>query len=323
MASIIQDKLAPRFELDRAAGQSPAVIRVRNLQTILNIGKDAWGRSGKSQPVLLSASVFLNMPFESASNEDAVTKSTIHYGILSKRILEASALFSPGQTIKGQYESRTLRKLTHWIYQSLTRPSDDGGDPILTESVLNLLELSIMLPKASLIGTGVSLTFASLFNIVDRSVISINLALHDLRIPTLIGVNSNERLAKQIVVANVEIDGYALLGDEYCELEQVVVKTIEESSFQTLEALATHVCRRIIKYFLLPHYLEREENLDENPDVPNVKICLEKPTAVTMADAPVIELVMNARNSGLWERCPIIKVPFPLSSTLDHWISLQ
>lgn len=224
MASIIQDKLAPRFELDPAAGQSPAVIRVRNLQTILNIGKDAWGRSGKSQPVLLSASVFLKKPFESASNEDAVTNSTIHYGILSKRILEASALFSPGQTIRGQYESRTLRKLTHWIYQSLTRPSDDGGDPILTESVLNLLELSIMLPKASLIGTGVSLTFASLFNIVDRSVISINLALHDLRIPTLIGVNSNERLAKQIVVANVEIDGYALLGDEYCELEQVVVK---------------------------------------------------------------------------------------------------
>ncbi|KAH8657431.1 Dihydroneopterin aldolase-domain-containing protein [Tricladium varicosporioides] len=323
MASVIRDKLSPRFELDRAAGQSPAAIHVRNLQTILTIGKDAWGRVGKSQPVLISTSVFLTKPFESASDEDAVTNSTIHYGILSKRILEASALFSPGRNVKGQYESRTLRKLIHCIYQSLTQPLDDGGDPILSTSVYNLLELSIMLPKGSLIGTGVSLTFAGLSNIAEQSTMSMNLALHNLRIPTLIGVNPNERLAKQIVVANVEIDGYGLLGDVYCELEQVVVKTIEESSFQTLEALATHVCRRIIRYFLLPHYREREGDLDEISDIPNVKICLEKPTAVTMADAPVIELAMSARDSGLWELCPITKVPFPLSSTLDHWISSQ
>jgi dihydroneopterin aldolase len=51
------------------------------------------------------------------------------------------------------------------------------------------------------------------------------LKIHDMRIPTLIGVNKNERLARQIVVVNVEIDPYVCKEhDCYNELEQIVVK---------------------------------------------------------------------------------------------------
>lgn len=87
-------QLIHTWDLIQAVGKPHSVVRVRNLQTSLIVGTDAWGRKGKNQPVLISASASLRNPFESASSEDAVTGSTIHYGIMSKAILGACKLFS-------------------------------------------------------------------------------------------------------------------------------------------------------------------------------------------------------------------------------------
>jgi hypothetical protein len=101
-----------------------------------------------------------------------------------------------------------------------------------------------------------------------------------------------------------------------------ISQTIEESSFQTLEALAAQVSHRIIQYFLIP----RTCHGDDGP-LERIKICLEKPTAVTIADAPAVEILVEADpalnsftqrllRSNAEKKIP----PFPLEGRLDSWI---
>ena len=55
-----------------------------------------------------------------------------------------------------------------------------------------------------------------------------------MRVPTLIGVNANEKRAKQIVKADIEVERVVACPDQYCELEAVVVKVRETSSMLIL-----------------------------------------------------------------------------------------
>lgn len=55
------------------------------------------------------------------------------------------------------------------------------------------------------------------------------LGLHGLRVPTLIGVNSNERAAKQMVVVHVEIDRFDVQEDIHTELESTIVEVCDVS----------------------------------------------------------------------------------------------
>ena len=110
--------------------------------------------------------------------------------------------------------------------KGIKESEESTKDILLHRAITNALELSIMLPKASLMGSGVSLTTGTVYYIDRPNPVSMcgRLTLHELRIPALIGVNSNERLAKQIVVANVEIDRWVGHVDLYNELEDIVVK---------------------------------------------------------------------------------------------------
>lgn len=81
-----------------AAGEPNSIIRVQNLQTSLKVGVDAWGRTGKLQPVFISAAVSLRENFDTAATEDHVDQSTIHYGILSKEILKVAKSISESKS---------------------------------------------------------------------------------------------------------------------------------------------------------------------------------------------------------------------------------
>jgi dihydroneopterin aldolase len=285
---------------------------VRNLQTKLPIATDAWGRAGKLQPVLISCSVYLREVFGEASEKDEVTGgSTVHYGSLSNAILEAVAVFYGG----------SLRHIVERIRDSLVAEEDRNVEGLLTSKILNVLTITITLPKASLLGSGLSFTQSTTYDASSPKFtgVSYALKLQDLHIPTLIGVNANERLAKQMVVANVEVDRWVKEEDCYVELERIIVsvrlhsypsltflweavylmsscfvlsgmnllipdQTISESSFQTLESLTSHLSHIIVKEFILPNHSSLGENF------PLLNIALEKPTAVTMADAPCVEL---------------------------------
>ncbi|KAK5154389.1 hypothetical protein LTR16_012595, partial [Cryomyces antarcticus] len=80
------------------------------------------------------------------------------------------------------------------------------------------------------------------------------LYLKNVQIPTLVGVNSNERTMKQPVIANVWVDNlsYKEKDDRFLKLERILVKTIEQSSFETLESLATEEAEQLMRQFVLP-----------------------------------------------------------------------
>ncbi|EPE28017.1 Tetrahydrobiopterin biosynthesis enzymes-like protein [Glarea lozoyensis ATCC 20868] len=295
-------------EIQSRIAASPASIHVRNLQTTLPIGTDAWGRPNKNQPVLISCSVHLRDPFNTASEQDAVTESTVHYGTLSKTLLEACELFKPD--LAGEKRLRAIVSvLQNYLFGNedpFIRGISGMTESLLTPEIMNVLTTKVHLPKASLLGSGVSLTLSTTYTstcLLEN--ISSTLRIHDLRIPTLIGVNSNERLAKQMVVANVELDRWFSVNDAYVELEKIVTAILEASSFQTLESLASHLCHLIIEKFVVanPEY----PSLTKIWGYPVVKVGLEKPTAVTMADAPCVELVVdtdptkNSITKGLWD----------------------
>lgn len=233
----IQDTMLPlrsSWDIVIAAGEPHSTIRVQNLQSVVEVGRDAWGRTGKVQPILISATVSLREPFDKASTDDSVNNSsTVHYGILSKAILDAVESFSLKEP------DHTLRALLSHILRHLTGRGLDAGEFtsnrvnssfVLEGAALKSLEIKLTLPKASLIGSGVVLSGTVLYaGSGNAEAHSSSLKLCGLRIPTLIGVNPNERLAKQIVVTNIELDLWSATSDLYNELEEVVVKVCYSS----------------------------------------------------------------------------------------------
>lgn len=240
-------RLQNSWDIKEAAGEPQAKISVRNLQATIKIGRDAWGREGKVQPVLISATVSLRKPFEYASVHDTVSSSTVHYGILSKAILEAVQEFHDNRGVSTK-EGRpsTVKALMDHIAGHLASYSLDGAPndnplalknhtQLLDRGLVNSLDINITLPKALLSSTtGVSRCGTIVFDVkfldskfdtkrIEDSY-AMSLVLHDLRISTLIGVNSNERLAKQLVIANIEIDKWITERDLYNELEELVFK---------------------------------------------------------------------------------------------------
>ncbi|KEY65612.1 hypothetical protein S7711_09615 [Stachybotrys chartarum IBT 7711] len=285
------------WEVKAAAGKAPAVIRVKKLQTTISGPSDAWGRQGKTQPMLVSAEVSLAKPFGSSSAADAVAGDTVHYGLLSKAIL-ASLRRLNAEGASGSVKS--LRGVLDEIWIDLTGFDTSGGQktgsgakPFLVVEGIRQLRVTLHLPKASLLGDGISLTSTALFN-SDGNTPSVEARalgwkIHELRLPTLIGVNDNERTAKQVVVANVEVERHGSADDAYCGLEAVVVKTISDSSFETLEALAATLASDVT------------EHLTSSYDSPpagsgwHITIGLEKPIAVPLAEAACVELSTSTK----------------------------
>lgn len=202
--------------------QPHTLIHVRNLQTLLPISTDAWGRPSSSQPVLISLSVSLLSPFSSAASTDKVVEgSTVHYGILSKAILafcnttrETEIARKSSDGGKGVLTLKVFAEKAVEDLFSVPTGSKEGTKAILRWSFVSSVSITVTLPKASLLGNGVKLsqTFTrpdSQSNGIDAGLLQLRymvLQVCDLKIPCVIGVNPHERESKQIVVANVGLE---------------------------------------------------------------------------------------------------------------------
>jgi len=197
--------------------------------------RDAWGRPGKEQPLLLSVSVEFASGFERAGKTDSLGTDTVHYGTLSKAIL-ASTSNNKDQSGGG------LAMVVGDAWTALTGRNigSDGKEGAgMIGNEVRFLSITAMLPKASLLGSGVSWTVSECFG---TGVYATILTVHDLRVPTLIGINVNERLAKQFVIATVMVEGVEPLAlqDKYTELERMVVKVC----YATLKACKAKIAGR-------------------------------------------------------------------------------
>ncbi|KAI2636139.1 Dihydroneopterin aldolase-domain-containing protein [Xylaria nigripes] len=299
--------LASTWKVRAEAGEPQAMVRVRNLQSIIAAGRDAWGRSGKSQPVLLSSEVSFARPFDTASANDALNAETVHYGTLSKTLLGAVELFSPSANAAKEGKpspNASVGDVIEVLWAKLTGRAVDGSTavlppdqtPFLDAARLRSLSLTLHLTKASLLGSGVSLTTTASFAGIEsennqnpfRSYARC-LRLHGLHIPTLIGVNTNERGAKQMIVVDVEIDRFDAREDVHVEIEKIVVETVEASSFETLEALGTHVANTILDGFRIG-----DSSQTVRASGWQIIVRIEKPIAVPFADCPIVEVRVDA-----------------------------
>ncbi|KAK0667368.1 hypothetical protein QBC41DRAFT_139350 [Cercophora samala] len=284
------------------ADSLPAVVSVRNLSALLLRGAtDAWDRPLRPQPLLISSEIAFTEPFDTASATDKLGSDTIHYGNLSKSLLDTvNTYFSPTSTaaaIPGEPQESEWDALLvlNQLFLDLTGSGLDGANPasdddgagvqtkkpgFLEKSLgrIGLLTVSLTLPKASLLGEGVCLTASAGFDAEGKMTArALGLEVRRLRIPTLVGVNPNEREARQMLVVSVGVEGVRVRGDRYVRVEGAVVKALEESSFETLEALGAHLIDKVEETFV-------------NGEDYTVWVRMEKPIAVPLAECPVVEV---------------------------------
>ncbi|KAH8202628.1 hypothetical protein TruAng_003229 [Truncatella angustata] len=274
--------LQSTWHVAAAAGEPIAMVRVRNLQGVLPVGRDAWGRPNKPQPALISTEVSFARPFGAASESDKVNAETAHYGNLSKNLLNSLKIFesssppkNPAVAAKAEAEGPSSGDVFELLWVGLTGRVVDGSlralpldrVPFLDTDRLRGLSLTVHLPKASLLGSGVSLTVTACFQEGPEKnplkSYARSLKIHELRVPVLIGVNENERKAKQMVIADVEIDRLDIARDIHPELENIITETMAASSFETLEALGALVTGKILDEFKFEDRTGRERDSPE------------------------------------------------------------
>lgn len=180
-------------------------ISVRNLDVTVNAGVDVWGRQRK-QRAFVTVTLNLAKPFDSAAEADALDRSTVHYGKLSKQ-LQSSLQNELSPWVSTWDLAGSVRTLALQVA---------GQTPILSTDV------DVFYQKGSMLGDGAGLS--SSVYVEDVVLTSKVLYLRNLKIPCLIGVNSNERLQKQPVVVNLWVECLpASRGDDYAKLETAVV----------------------------------------------------------------------------------------------------
>ncbi|ESZ92384.1 hypothetical protein SBOR_7239 [Sclerotinia borealis F-4128] len=353
------------WELSKGREEPVAVIGIKNLQFTLPVGAGAWSWEGNiadcpAQPVLVSMSVSLRQPFKTASKGDDITDDTIHYGRLRSGIIQSVENYK--SRLPDPHDKLGILLLSSSIIHHFT-----FEDQLAIGKHITWSSFKIMLPKVSLHGAGISLTSEMIYKMpplkeqlpdVEAGRIHTNglwgrsstLRVHDLTVSTIIGMLEKERIRKQKVVANVEIDRWHWLGDDHWDMEQIILKTIEESTFKTLEALAEHICKRVARYFLIPMIVKRlridsakyankweifDDDYTKNPWeetivsylCPFIKIKLEKP-GIYLDTTPGVEMTMDIRPSPrspyfyLWKGYKTLKIPDrPFEGTLKDWIA--
>jgi dihydroneopterin aldolase len=196
-----------RWDAQLALSEHSDKIIVQNLEVTVNAGKDVWGRQ-KAQRALITVIVTLGQKFASASKTDTVDESTIHYGILSKAV-----------------QARLQNFSSEWVPTAgISALVADSIRQVAGSTPIHAIETDICYLKGSMFGDGAGHRTSRIEATDLRSNV---LYLRNVRIPCLIGVNSNERLQKQPVVLNLWVECLPHPGsraDDYPELETFLFK---------------------------------------------------------------------------------------------------
>ncbi|KAB2570207.1 hypothetical protein DBV05_g11129 [Lasiodiplodia theobromae] len=239
-----------QYYAHEAAARWPATadtVSLSSLNMVVCAGRDVWGRTDRAQPLALSLTVASRTGFTSAAASDALDAGTVHYGHLSKNLLKA-------------------------LDPSITNNQWLSGLVVASRTSEALIATAAE-------GAGVEWT---VFYSPAGEVVSFSRQLYvkGMAIPTLIGVNSNERLKKQMCLVSVWIDKVSDGAiDAYNVVEEIVLKAVENTSFETLEALAEKVA-----HVLFDTFIKGESSTS------NLRVRIEKPSAVPLADFPAIEI---------------------------------
>lgn len=181
-------------------------IHINSLQSLTNAGYDCWGRP-RVQPVEISVQIGLQGTVSSAAAGDEVNDSTVHYGNLSKAIIDKI----PQEDEPWQLPDA----FAQWIAIAVR-------DFASNSSIPEFIEIETYFPKSSLVGDGSSLILSHSPKLDTTSVV---FHLCNLRVPALVGVNSHERTARQSIIINLWIDRLKPhMSNECYRVEQLITK---------------------------------------------------------------------------------------------------
>lgn len=238
-------------------------VFLKDMPFEVTVGKDAWQRDGKAQPIRVTLRVNRVRSVEDAAASDEVGNNTsLDYGKLYKEI---RANLVDGKTRDHGFAN--VRQVAGQVLASIPTPGLAGS-------------VRIELPKAALRAEG-GLVYCcdddgdEEDNAGDRETpVQHNETLHirGVRCACIIGLNPHERRDKQIVLVHLtfraparsQASATSVAVDRYHNIIETVVKRVEGSSYQTVEALATVLCRDVAVGW----------------DIPEVGIEVEKPYAI-------------------------------------------
>jgi len=180
------------------------IISNLHLRHPQRVGRDAWGRH-KEQPLLLSVALVFKKPFSTAASKDALDGSTLHYGKLSAALRDLPPSGPEWESL-ADFASRV-----QWAVFAF------GEAPKLVQAC----RVQVRLPKASLLGDGISYELSGGVPTGNKSILN----LSSVTIPVLIGVNSNERQAKQPLVFQLSLYNIPeTASDSYTAIESQLSK---------------------------------------------------------------------------------------------------
>ena len=158
-------------------------IILRDLKFDLAIGRDAWRRPGKAQPVSISLNILPKKNFEAAALEDDVNL-TLDYGKLYKKV------------------SATVKDKQYGNVQ---------GFMLELASIIDeykLLNVDVVQPKAILEAAGGLHHHLRIDRSVPDSVDATwSIAIKQIACSCIVGVNSHERLYKQRLLFDIILGG--------------------------------------------------------------------------------------------------------------------
>jgi dihydroneopterin aldolase/2-amino-4-hydroxy-6-hydroxymethyldihydropteridine diphosphokinase/dihydropteroate synthase/2-amino-4-hydroxy-6-hydroxymethyldihydropteridine diphosphokinase/dihydropteroate synthase len=258
-------------------------IVVKNLQVRNIIGVDSWERI-KRQPLNITITIAIDV---SRSGKDDLLANSVNYGTVTKvvtefsektsyRSIEALALgIARVCVVKFGVSKITVRiekprALLHAASAGveITRTKAQIEELIELEKQLSNQHLPPPMPVEDVAGE-------------DR------IFIKELDVATIIGVNAWERIEKQKVIVDVtihlEFPTRLLIDDRvpkvhnYRTLTRLLTRFLEESSYKTVEALATNIAKLLIGTL----------------NAPKVTVSVRKPSALVFAESAGLEITRD------------------------------
>lgn len=242
-------------------------VFIKNLAATAITGKDAWNRP---TPQPLTISVDLKTDFHNASLTDNL-KYSLNYAVISRSISEYMK----------QNEHRNFKSLAN-IGESI---SEVLGKTNSNNEINYDATISVKSEKSEIRADSVEFVLNRKRDGEPIVGISDQYKVNKLRLLTIIGVFTFERLQRQIVDVDLTIDLAKSGGSDIIYIHQVIediVQYVENSNFKTVETLVMKIGQLALQ--------------GRDDQIKNVSVKVTKPNAITYTDGVGVTSDMTPRS---------------------------
>ncbi|KAL9619941.1 MAG: hypothetical protein Q9160_005498 [Pyrenula sp. 1 TL-2023] len=227
-------------------------VYIRGLRRDIVVGRDAWGRSGKEQPVIINARIYTANAVKDAAQTDDIALG-IDYSKLCKTL---GSLMTNSESLHALAQSIATQLPHHDnITLEITLPR---GVPHSPAGITYTTEYLLLTPPS------------------NWRLHSLTALIPSLQVSCIIGIHPHERTHKQPISISLSFgttDSRPILTC-YQEVAQAVFDDVESSQYQTVEALAERVARTVTTDF----------------EIYGVTVGVEKPAAIPGIETPGVKI---------------------------------